>query len=263
MRTRLYAAAVLLVLLLTAPAGAQTIRQYVAQWTDKPPVIDGKLDDAMWSRAAEEGGFVRVSDNHKRPEAPTFVRVLTDGKAIYLGVRCVEPKMDQLKVTPRKHDEQTWLDDSLEIILDPDNQKLKVFHLIINSDGVQYDAECKVTPPETANDDPDWNGKWESVCSRGKGEWYAECRLPFDAFGISLDKGACVGLNVGRGRIGALEEYSSWNPTRQDFVNPACLGEVYLPDTKGQTLSVGLPNPGDVVRGEDKLSLGFANRLRV
>lgn len=238
---------------------AQPVRQCVAHWTNTRPVVDGKLDDAAWRGVPEEGGFMVVSEPNTRSQAPTYVKILTDGTAFYLGVRCVEPNIGKLRITQTKRDEAVWTDDSLEVILDPDNQKTKLYHLIINSAGVQYDAEGKITLPETSNDDPKWDGKWESVCTRGKGGWQAEFRLPFATFGIVPEKTRCVGLNLGRGRVGALREDSSWSPTRVAYVNPACLGELYIPDDAGRVLKAGLPRLLNVVRGTGKVDLEFAN----
>jgi hypothetical protein len=262
MKTTLIAATALMALL-AIPTQAQPVRQCVAQWTPMPPVIDGKLDDQAWRGVREEGGFVVVSEPLKHPQAPTFVKVLTDGSALYLGFRCVEPAMDKIRVIQDKRDESVWTDDSLEIILDPDNQRTRLYHLIINSAGVQYDAEGKITPPETSHDDAQWNGKWESACTRGNGEWYAEIRLPFTTFGIAPEKTRCVGLNLGRGRVGAHREDSSWSPTRIEYVNPAHLGELYLPDDRGWVLKVGLPGLHNVVRGTERLDLEFVNTSKV
>jgi hypothetical protein len=258
MKAILPAAAALLTVLM-APTAAQTARQTVARWTDTPPVMDGKLDDTGWRQAPEDGGFVKVSDPRQRPEAPTFVKILMDGEALYVGFRCVEPRLDRMRVTPKNHDDPVWIDDSLEVVLDPDNLKRKLYHLIINSAGVQYDAEGKITLPETSNDDPKWDGKWESVCSRGNGEWYAEYRLPFATFGISPTNGGCVGLNLGRGRVGAHREDSSWASTRIEYVNPACLGELYLPNPRGEVLKVELPKSLEVVCGTAEVDVTLVN----
>lgn len=246
-------------LLLAVTVEAQPVRQCVAHWTNARPVIDGKLDDAAWRGAPEEGGFTVVSEPNTRPQAPTYVKILTDGTAFYLGIRCIEPNLDKMQVTKTKHDEAVWADDSLEIVLDPDNQKGRLYHLIINSAGVQYDAEGKISLPETSNDEASWDGAWESVCTRGKGEWYAEYRLPFSTFGITPDKTRCVGLNLGRGRVGASKEASSWSPTRIEYVNPACLGELHIPDDRGGVLTVGLPKLLKVVRGTEKVDLMLGN----
>jgi hypothetical protein len=225
-------------------------------------VIDGTLDDAAWHQAPEAGDFLLVSTENKRPQAPTFVKVLTDGKAIYLGFRCVEPRIEKVGVTQTNRDTSVWTDDSLEVVIDPNNGRTKLYHLIINSAGVQYDAEGTIKPPETSNDEPKWDGQWQSVCSRGSGEWYAEYRLPFDVFGISRTNGDCVGLNLGRTRVGAHREESSWSPTRTEYANPACLGELYLPEAQGGVLRVELPTVLDRVRGASLVNLNLANTGR-
>jgi len=258
MRT-LFFATLALGFLLGIGHGASVPRQTVAQWVDSAPVVDGKLNDAAWRSVKEEGDFVLVTDSSKPALAPTYVKVLTDGKALYLGFRCVEPKLDRVRAVQTQRDDAVWTDDSLEVVLDPDNRKKQLYHLIINSVGVQYDAVGKITLPETSNDDAAWNGKWECACSRGKGEWYAEYRLPFEVFGISMDNGACIGINLGRGRVGARREDSSWAATRIEYVNPAYLGELYLPDQRGQVMKVALPKQRGVVRGTPNLELGFGS----
>lgn len=244
----------------SASAETQAVRQTLAQWTAQPPVIDGRLDDPAWRQAPELGGFIKVSEPGEPPKAPTYVKMLTDGTALYLGVRCVESRLDKMAVTPKKRDEAVWNDDSLDVALDPGNVRAKLYHLVINSEGVQYDAESQVILPEKVTDELAWNGDWQVKCTRGRGEWFAEYRLPFATFGISPTNGLCLGLNVGRGRVGARREDSTWSPTRSQFVNPTYLGEVYLPGAEGQIVLTQLPRVLAPVRGSAQLELAFANQ---
>ena len=233
-----------------------------ASWTPSPPAIDGTLDEPAWRDAESLSGFVKVSHPEQRPLAPTTVRILCDSDALYLGFRCSEPLPDKILAKHKNHDDPVWGDDTVEIVLDPDNARSRLYHLIVNSVGARYDAEGKITPPETSNDEPKWDGVWTAACSRSGNEWVAEVRLPFKTFGIDPQHGACVGLNLGRGRVGAEREDSSWAPTRIQYVNPARLGELYIPSGPGrakQPLRIQLPLNLDRVRGRASQKLELVN----
>ena len=254
----------LIVALLSLPvsavsARAEIARQAVAGWTDHAPAIDGKLDDPAWVGARELGGFLLLEPNPRRPEALTYVRVLTDGRALYVGFRCVEPRIDRIKVEKRERDAKPWLDDCVETVIDPTNDRRQMRHLIVNAAGSAYDALATVTGPETFTEDAAWNGDWEVAASKGKGEWYAEWRIPFETIGVSLDKSRCLGANFARERVGARVELSSWSPSRGQFANPACLGELILPSPDGSYLSVDFPKLEKAFLGPQAISCTVLN----
>src|SRR5262249_47476904 len=58
---------------------------------EKPPVIDGKLDDEAWKQAAVLKDFYQVQpgDNIK-PTAPTEVLLGYDAQALYIGIRAYD-----------------------------------------------------------------------------------------------------------------------------------------------------------------------------
>ncbi|MCX6375826.1 MAG: hypothetical protein NTU88_07320, partial [Armatimonadetes bacterium] len=254
-----FATCVLLLSTSIAFSNAQSVKQAVAGWTSSPPVIDGKLDDAAWAGATELGRFTILSTAGRKAEAPTYVKVLTDGKSLFVGFRCVEPRMDHLKAEKRSRDGQAWLDDSVEVIIDPANSREKLYHLIANAVGSAYDAVIESPKANTSDDDPAWNGDWEVATSKGTGEWYAEWRIPFKAIGVSTESALCIGLNLARARFGAKAELSSWSPGEGIFANPARLGELILPTADGLSCSAVLPRLQTIARGEQTIDFGVAN----
>ncbi len=227
-------------------ANEHPMKQINAAWTDKAPVIDGKLDDPAWAGAKEIGGFATLNASDKKPDAETYVKAMTDGKALYFGFRCVEPRMDKLTARKLSRDAEVWNDDSIEVIIDPTNGREKIYHLIANAAGSVYDAECIVEGPSRVSENPKWDGNWELVTSLGKGEWYAEWRIPFATMGITPDKAPCLGLNLARGRVGAGEQLSSWSAADDLFTEPALLGELILPMNDKDMYSVLFPRTEDM-----------------
>jgi len=86
-----------------------------------PLVIDGKLDEPSWARAATTGSFVNVGTG----EAPApselsgNAKLMYDDQALYVGVEVFD---DDLRggFDPAVADPHLWLKDTVELMLDPD-----------------------------------------------------------------------------------------------------------------------------------------------
>ena len=248
-----------LVLSLTTFCDAQSIRQAIAARISQPPVIDGRLTDPAWAAAKELDGFVLLNSLDKRPEAPTYVKALTDGEALFVGFRCVEPKMDRLKAETQDRDASVWQDDCVEVMIDPTNDRGRIYHLIANAVASRFDALCPVEGPEQTGEDKSWNGEWEVATSKGSGEWYAEFRIPFASVEISPDECPCVGINLARERFAGRHELTCWSPSRRVFINPACLGELVLASADGMHCTLEFPMPSTVFLGRQALEFKARN----
>lgn len=232
----------------------------VAQRITKPPVIDGKLDDSAWSKARELSKFVLLNTG-ETPAASTSVKVLIDGTSLYLGFKCAEPNMDQLVAKQTERDSAVWTDDSVEVILDPTNDRQGLLHLIINSTGARYDATGRISG-DSVSEDPAWNGDWEAACSKGKKEWYVEIKLPFSSLGVSPDECPCIGVNFARERVAGARELSSWSPTADLFTNPAHLGELIIPAEDNSYITVDLTLPDSLYVGKQTTPFTITNKSK-
>lgn len=219
----------------------QSPRQVVASRISQPPVIDGKLSEPSWAAAKEAAGFVLHETLDGRPSAATYVKVLTDGKDLFLGFRCIEPETSLIKAEPRDRDSQVWTDDCVEVILDPTNERQRLFHFIANAAGSRFDSSCVAADTERIAEDASWNGEWEVQTSVESGKWYAEIRIPLASIGASQDANPCLGVNFARERYAGKSELSAWSPTRREFANPACLGELILPGADGSYCLLEFP----------------------
>lgn len=240
-------------------AGNQPVRAVAAR-VSQAPVIDGRLNDAAWKKAPELAGFVLLS-THKKPAAPTSVKVVTDGKALYVGFRCAEPNMDKLAPTRLERDSQVWLDDSVEVVIDPMNDRRGFAHLIVNAAGAVYDATGSITA-DSVSEEAAWNGDWQASASRGKAEWYAEVKVPFSTLGMTPEESPCLGVNFARARITGTPEYSTWSPSADQFVNPQHYGELVLPWSDNSYITVDLALPEVLYVGKQTQGFTIINRSR-
>ena len=107
---------------------------------DSTVVIDGSLNEAVWSQAARLSGFSQYQPVDGRPaEEPTEVRVWYGADAIYFGIRATEVHGDVVHATNANRDDIAS-EDHVQILLDTDNGRSIAFLFGVNALGVQQDG---------------------------------------------------------------------------------------------------------------------------
>jgi len=187
------------------------------------PVVDGKLDDAVWRRAKPAGGFHPLMPGRKKVHATTFRAVYTP-EALYLGIRCAEENTGALKADGRRK-AAVFQDDSVEIFVVPTESKADYYQFVVNANGTQgiyYWMENK-NIRDTAYD-----ALWESRTFVGKGFWSIEVALPWHVFNRTHAKDIPEDwtFNIARNRFGGTKkcELSTWSPLKRSFHEPDNFG---------------------------------------
>ena len=114
--------------------------------TGSAPAVDGKLDDACWTKAAAALEFVLYGGKGYAVEQ-TQARVLWDDSALYIGMRCFDSDIGRLKKAVTERDGPVWMDDCIEIFFIPPESPIlasapqaeRYFHLCVNAAGASYD----------------------------------------------------------------------------------------------------------------------------
>ncbi len=158
--------------------------------TAAPVTVDGRLDDAAWSQAVQMGDFVSTSG--KKAPVQSKVMVAYDKQCLYLAFVGDEPNTARLKITATERDGNVFQDDSIEVYIDPANQKGREFiGLFLNAGNVQYDRNRSQAGA--------WNGKWDSAVSINDGEsWVVELAIPWQTLGVTPEMGHKFGLMIAR-----------------------------------------------------------------
>src|SRR5687767_9809759 len=87
--------------------------------TDRPPVIDGRLDDAMWRTAALIDTFVQEEPIEGAPASEkTEVRVAYDSEQLYIGIAAHYADIG-LRRANRSDRDRTDDDDTVTVFLEP------------------------------------------------------------------------------------------------------------------------------------------------
>ena len=107
---------------------------------DTTVTVDGRLDEAVWSRAARLTGFSQYQPVDGRPaEEPTEVLVWYGPDAIHFGIKASEIHGDVVRATHANRD-GIGSEDQVQILLDTDNGRNLAFLFGVNPLGVQQDG---------------------------------------------------------------------------------------------------------------------------
>ena len=208
--------AILPVLLLgfcsTAAAGKSTTATRVIE----PPVIDGILDESVWSEAARVDDLSQVTPvEFAEPSEKTELFLLYDADALYIGLRAFDSNPERITAKVLRQGSGLRGEDRLKIVLSPFNDQRSGYAFLLNPNGVRLEAIYK------DNDfDSDWTGIWQGQSKIDETGWTAEFRIPFKSLSFNTDED--WGINFSRDIVRKGEEVA-W-VSRDQTVNPSVVG---------------------------------------
>ncbi|MCK4624260.1 MAG: heparinase II/III family protein [Phycisphaerae bacterium] len=179
------------------------IKMMIIRKTEKPPLLDGKLEEECWKHGAQ----VELPGKVK-----TCAYITCDQKNLYLAFDCPEPFMDKLLRTRTAHDSKVWRDDAVDLIFDTPAEQGRYFYFALNCIGAKYDQKTMVRPGEMNKNDVDWNPDWKAKTVLGKKGWTAEVAIPFASLGVKPpEKGEVWKINMRRWRHAVVpREITKW-----------------------------------------------------
>ncbi len=175
--------------------------------------IDGRLDEAAWSAAAEGTGFVERSPQPgRKPAAPTSVRVLFDAEAVYVGVRATRtPDETPRGLELRRDNFRIWSDDAITLKFDVRHDERNTVGFAVNVSGATIDYVAA----ETGGFRREYDAVWQVATSLSPDAWFAEFRIPWPAMGAASGT-EMMGLQVTRDHNAAQATYD-WAAMPQEF----------------------------------------------
>ena len=174
---------------------------------DKPPVIDGKLNEEVWQNAAVLKDFYQIQPGDNVPASrPTEVLIGFDPKFLYIAFKATD-EPDKVRATVAKRD-NIFQDDYVGFFLDTFNDKRKAFEAFFNPLGIQADG----TLTEGRGEDFSVDLLMESKGIVHETGYTVEIAIPFKSLRFEAGKGKLWGAHFFR-RIKRFEnELDSWMP---------------------------------------------------
>ena len=185
---------------------------------EKPPIIDGLLDDAVWNIVDWTGDYIENQpDENTPPSYQTKFKIVYDSKNLYIGVRCYDDEPD--KIVRRLSRRDGFDGDWVEFNIDSYHDKRTAFSFTVTAAGVKGDEFV-------SNNGNNWDGSWNPIWYTktnidGEG-WTAELRIPLSQLKFGGSDNQVWGLQSTR-RFFRAEERSLWQ--RKPLDQPGWVSE--------------------------------------
>lgn len=198
------------------------------------PILDGKLDDAVWAAARPTAAFKQPDGQALNAAYTTSARLTWDDDNLYISY---ETRDDEIKNSFADNDTTLWEGDVVELFVKPDAKDARYYEFQFAPNQARFDARFtghrKPTWQEAARFD---SGVKHAVAVDGtvnaegadKG-WTVEAAIPWTAFG--LDKAPATGTRwqANMYRIDSKGTHNmafmgAWAPVGGDFHNVSGAG---------------------------------------
>ncbi len=120
-----------------APESPFAPPHYICYRTPSPLVIDGRLDEPTWNRAAWTSDFVDIEGSLKpKPRFRTRAKLLWDAAYLYIGAELDEP---DVWATLTARDSVIFQDNDFEVFIDTRGDTHCYYELEMNALGTEWD----------------------------------------------------------------------------------------------------------------------------
>ncbi len=188
-------------------AGRATVR---AVRLSEPLVLDGELNEAIYTQVPSFGGFIQQIPDEGAPATErTEMWILFDDEHIYVGARLWEsvPESEWIANVMRRDSFQIIDNDTFGVVLDTYYDRRNAVAYLINPIGGVFDFEIG----DEVNFNIDWNPVWDVRTGRFDGGWTIEMQIPFKSLRYRQGASQVWGIQLER-RVRRKNETSHLNP---------------------------------------------------
>src|SRR5210317_227563 len=188
--------------------------------SDSPPVIDGKLDDAVWRATEYVDDFHQTSPGDgTAPTERTLVRVTYDDEFLYIAANMLDSEPQAIQAKQMIQGQLFRSDDRFWVTLDSFNNKRNDYFFQVNANGVRRDALRE----NNARFIDEWATIWHAESQMHADGWSTEIAIPFKSISFAPESDTW-GINFGRGVV-RKQEYTIWSSYQREWW-PAYGGEI-------------------------------------
>jgi len=208
---------------------------------DRPPELDGLVNEPLWQQLEPATGFIQQEPNSGQPATEqTEVRIGYDDDNLYFGIICLDSEPPNIVVTQNRRDAPLLDTDSIQILLDTFNDDQNAFLFGTSPTGIEYDGQISkagqgrggVGTPARAGGQGgrgggaqrggasafnlNWDGVWKVKAQITPRGWEAEMVIPFKTLRYVPGRERVWGFNITR-NLRRKNEQSFWTPVERPF----------------------------------------------
>jgi hypothetical protein len=216
--------------------GRATVR---AIRVDTPMVLDGKLDEAVYSTYQPFGGFVQVTPVAGEPSSErTDVWVAFDDDNVYVTCRCwdASPPEEWVANELRRDTPGLRNNEHFGVMFDTfyDRRSGMMFYANLLGARADYSVVDEGSP------NTDWNPVWDVAGGTFDGGWVVEMAIPFKSLRYNAGPDRMWGIQLRRS-IRHKNEWTYLNPVPPFLAGPQALNRV---SAAGTIVGLDLPPAG-------------------
>jgi hypothetical protein len=140
------------------------------------PVIDGILDDAVWSQATRIDDLHQFQPvDHGEPTEKSEFFIFYDEDFLYVAAHLYDSDPEAIVARQMVQNRTLRFDDAIEFLLDPFDTRRTGYWFQLNPNGIRRDGVYE-SPTEINRD---WDGIWQAQARIDESGWTAEVAIPF------------------------------------------------------------------------------------
>lgn len=152
------------------------VKQINAYRVTNPPVIDGILDEAIWTNTQAAKDFIQHDPLEGEPASEaTEVSVLYDDEALYVGCMMFDSEPDKIVARLTRRDNEIN-SDVISVRIDSYHDHQTAFEFTLNAAGVKVDI---LQYDDAQREDITWDAVWDAQTKILPNGWSAEFKIPF------------------------------------------------------------------------------------
>ena len=195
--------------------------------TDRPPRLDGVLEEEEWLHAAVIDEFVQQEPSEGDPATErTVVRLMYDARALYVGVEAYDSIANGVIATEMRRDSRQLLDeDNFQLIFDTFNDSRSGYMFVTSPLGAKLEQQIaeegeggyrRLSSSVNSNVNLDWDGVWDVSAHPTDQGWAAEIAIPMVTMRFPETDRQVWGVNFMR-NIRRKNEQVFWAPIEKGY----------------------------------------------
>jgi hypothetical protein len=171
---------------------------------DERPLIDGRVDDVVWTKVEPFSAFIQQEPNEGQPASErTELRILLDRQHLYIAVICFDREPQNILVSQSRRDADLGDTDSVRILLDTFNDGQNAFVFGTNPFGIEHDGQVMAEGQAGqtsggAGFNVNWDGDWTVRAQITERGWEAEFAIPLRTLRYDPGEDRVWGVNAMR-----------------------------------------------------------------
>ncbi len=173
-------------------------KEILAVKAEKPPTLDGELNDTCWKITPQADGFTHES-TEKPVKDQTTVKIVYTDKAIYVAWHVYDADTKTIATTKKPDHPQFFDADSICFSIDPSHTHQPIHRILFmaNPFGQQKSVRKYISSENTKK--PEVTDQWKAVVKNVDDGWIAEMEIPWQSLDYpETTKPIQMGINFSR-----------------------------------------------------------------